>query len=231
MSTTETVTFNVGGQTYQVSKSLLAQFPNTMIAKSASKEWKNDASKEIFIERDCTLFQYVLSYLRDRKVHLPWTVSKKALLEELVYYGVENVNEKTIIHSRAQGVLAANAINDGILYLQKVAEEARVVSANSEAAFVGSSVAAILIENHIRRGASGTKYQYKVQSKDNNQTFYVEDLGPKLGQLRSNKRSFDICNVHLNKAGLKMIDVKYSFDKSYSMYLYTVSLKVIKVAK
>jgi hypothetical protein len=65
----DAVKFNVGGQKFHVTRSLLALYPDTMIAKSASDQWNKDSKSEIFLERDGTLFQFVLSYLRDGKVH------------------------------------------------------------------------------------------------------------------------------------------------------------------
>jgi hypothetical protein len=98
------VIFNVGGQRYEVSNSLLAMHPDTMLARSASKEWKTDESSEIFLERNGTRFQFVLDYLRDGKVSLPLIVSKASILDELIYYGVENINEAAIAESTPHGL-------------------------------------------------------------------------------------------------------------------------------
>jgi hypothetical protein len=75
-----------------VARSLLALYPDTMIAKSASDQWQQDPKAEIFVERDGTLFQFVLSYLRDGKVCLPLTTAK-TVLDELSYYGAEVLDE------------------------------------------------------------------------------------------------------------------------------------------
>lgn len=96
MTTTETVKFNVGGQRYEVSTSLLTLHPNTMLAKCASEQWQQDKSQEIFIDRSGAIFEHVLNYLRDGVVALPITVRKVTLLKELEYYGVENVDESAI---------------------------------------------------------------------------------------------------------------------------------------
>ena len=73
---TETVKFNVGGTIYEVSRSLLERYPDTMLAKSASKRWQEDSMSKICIERDGDLFRHVLSYLRDGRVVLPLTASR-----------------------------------------------------------------------------------------------------------------------------------------------------------
>jgi hypothetical protein len=94
--------FNVGGTRYEVSQSLVNSFPNTLLAKSASKQWNEDSSAEIFIERDGSSFQHVLCYMRDGHANLPVCVSKDAVLEDLKYYGFEDVNVESIVDTAAQ---------------------------------------------------------------------------------------------------------------------------------
>lgn len=86
---TDTALFNIGGHRCVVSRSLLSQFPNSMLAASASKQWQEDPETEIFIERDGQLFRFVLRYMRDGKVTLPVTEPKEALISELEYYGID----------------------------------------------------------------------------------------------------------------------------------------------
>ena len=82
-----------------MSRSLLDKYPNTMLARSASEQWLPDQDKEIFLERDGTRFGLVLDYLHDDgHVILPLTVSKPSFMADLVYYGVENVDEKKITY-------------------------------------------------------------------------------------------------------------------------------------
>jgi hypothetical protein len=88
--------FNVGGTRYEVSQSLVNSFPNTLLAKSASTQWNEDPNAEIFIERDGSSFQHVLCYMRDGHANLPVGASKNAVLEDLKYYGFENVNVERI---------------------------------------------------------------------------------------------------------------------------------------
>ena len=93
---TETVKFNVGGTIYEVSRSLLERYPDTMLAKSASKRWQEDSMSKICIERDGDLFRHVLSYLRDGRVVLPLTASREGLMLELQYYGLDGVEKENI---------------------------------------------------------------------------------------------------------------------------------------
>ena len=88
MTSKGVVQFNVGGIRYEVAQSLLDACPDSMLARIVSKEWEQNEKSEIFIERDGTRFKYCLDVLRDGKVSLPLTVSKSAILEELIYYGI-----------------------------------------------------------------------------------------------------------------------------------------------
>ena len=88
----------MGGKLYIVTRSLLEMHPNTMLARSASEQWLPDQVKEVFLERDGDQFGLVLDYLRDDGyVVLPLTVSKPSFMADLVYYGVENIDEKKIV--------------------------------------------------------------------------------------------------------------------------------------
>eukprot|EP00593_Proboscia_inermis_P011558 CAMPEP_0171318522 /NCGR_PEP_ID=MMETSP0816-20121228/89210_1 /TAXON_ID=420281 /ORGANISM="Proboscia inermis, Strain CCAP1064/1" /LENGTH=92 /DNA_ID=CAMNT_0011813109 /DNA_START=369 /DNA_END=644 /DNA_ORIENTATION=+ len=85
----ETVTFDVGGKEYRVSTSLLQQYPECMLARMISEEWKKEEDTKLFIERDGERFRYVLDYLRDGRVSLPCTVPKAAFLKDMEYYGLQ----------------------------------------------------------------------------------------------------------------------------------------------
>ena len=107
MSKPQTVTFNFSGEKFELSRSLLEMYPNTVISISASERWLEDPESEVFFDRDPVLFRYVLLYLRDKKVCLPITVAKKLVLSELEYYCVDDVDEDAIDDSLTQGYLAA----------------------------------------------------------------------------------------------------------------------------
>jgi len=93
----DTVSFDLGGTIFKVRRSLLEAFPSTMLARSASKEWRKDSDKQIiFIDRSAERFSYCLDYMRDGKVHLPVTQSKTALLNDMEYYGFEGVDPSSI---------------------------------------------------------------------------------------------------------------------------------------
>lgn len=95
------VTFNVGGSKYRVSRSLLDQYPDTMLSRMISDTWQQEGKEndEFFIERNGARFAYVLDYMRDGCVFLPGgnpVCTKSSLLRELIYFGFENVDEDSI---------------------------------------------------------------------------------------------------------------------------------------
>lgn len=92
-----TVKFNVGGKLFEISRSLLDSFPDTMIYKAASKTWIQEKDEPIFIERNCDRFQFVLDYMRDGHCSLPYDTTKDAVLNELSYFGFDNVDPEKII--------------------------------------------------------------------------------------------------------------------------------------
>ena len=98
---TKVVKFNIGGKTYQVSRSL-ALHPQTMLAKCVSEQWQEDPEQEVFIKRDGETFWHVLSCLRDGKIKLPLTTTKEGFIVELEYYGIECTNEADVDDSLIQ---------------------------------------------------------------------------------------------------------------------------------
>ena len=108
------VRFNVGGTKYDVARSLLDQYPDSMLARIASDRWKqgstDPANDEIFLERDGNRFQYVLDYMRDAKVELPLSIPRGQFITDMEYYGLEYsddgitlcvANPKDLFHSLA----------------------------------------------------------------------------------------------------------------------------------
>ena len=91
-----TVRFNIGGFHYEVSRSLLNRYPNSMLNIISSPQWQKNPDSEIFIDRDGSRFKFCLDYLRDAKCNLPLTVSRDAVVEDLFYYGIIVPDDKTI---------------------------------------------------------------------------------------------------------------------------------------
>ena len=115
MSSKQTVKFNVGGQKFEVSRSLLSMHPNTMLARCADEKWHEDPDSEIFIDRNGARFGICLDYLRDGEVVLPLITPKEAVLADLNYYGIENVHPSSITYSKQDdlaGKCVVRLLND-----------------------------------------------------------------------------------------------------------------------
>lgn len=79
-----------------------------MLARLASDTWlpvgKSNGNDDIgndddtlFIERDGQRFRYCLDFMRDGgTVKLPITISKDALIQDLVYYGFDDIDSSNI---------------------------------------------------------------------------------------------------------------------------------------
>jgi BTB/POZ domain len=102
------VTFDVGGQIFRVSRTLLDSYPNTMLARAASDLWRqsndnttsctssNNTENPIFIDRDSTRFACILYFMRDNcVVDLPSIITKDSFLRELQYFGFDMTNINT----------------------------------------------------------------------------------------------------------------------------------------
>ena len=84
----ETVQFDVGGKLFKVSRDLIDQHPETMLAKLISETWEKDPDKQIFIDRDGNLFSHALNYLRYGSIELPSSIPRSMFDRELDYYGI-----------------------------------------------------------------------------------------------------------------------------------------------
>lgn len=89
-----TAKFNVGGQIYEVARSLLDQYPTSMLSCAAAKSLKEKST--IFIEGNGERFQYCLDYMRRQQVHLPMNIPENALLSDLDYYGIQDVDPSLV---------------------------------------------------------------------------------------------------------------------------------------
>jgi len=100
MSTTSrTVCFNVGGQLFQVSRSLLDRYKTTVLAVMVSERWQDDPNSSIFIDRDGEHFRHILNYLRYGSVSLPLSVSKEDFLHDMDFYCIP-VTEGSVEETR-----------------------------------------------------------------------------------------------------------------------------------
>jgi len=201
---TETVKFNVGGSIYEVSRSLLERYPDTMLAKSASKRWQEVSMSEIFIERDGDLFRHVLSYLRDGRVVLPLTASREGLMLEFQYYGLDGVEKENIDDSLIRGSQHAGIYKKVLQNFKRKVEEngeekrtlkRKTQQNDNEAKVLQFSSECILkwSTNHISTDSDGSKHSW---------IEYPPGYS-RLINLRSDTFIFvSRCNKHLESFGL-----------------------------
>ena len=86
----EIVTFNVGGTNYQVARSTLQKYPDSMLATLVSERWAGSGKEgqPIFIDRDPVRFRYILDLYRDAQAVVPLTVSLQEMRKEAQYFGL-----------------------------------------------------------------------------------------------------------------------------------------------
>jgi len=97
MENPETVTFDVGGRLFKVSRNVIEQFSDTMLGKIVSETWQHDSNATVFIDRDGDIFAHVLNYLRYGSIMLPISISRAMFDRDMDYYGIiTDVNAHTI---------------------------------------------------------------------------------------------------------------------------------------
>ena len=187
MSKSHSVTFIVGGEKFELSRSLLDMYPKTLLNTSASERWQKNPESKIIMDRDPMLFHHVLAYLRDKKVYLPTTVAKKAVLLELEYYCVDNVDEDAIDDSLTQGYLAAQGARKFLVSIDELEEEFNDNMKEGNSILVAKQC----IERFLTLRGDQMELEVSFSS-------FTGLQGPKYF-VRNN------CNKHLEKVGLQVI--------------------------
>jgi hypothetical protein len=183
--TPDLVVFNIGGQKYEVSRSLLDMHSDSMLARSASKEWNSDNTGEIFMERNGTRFEFVLDYLRDRKVSLPPTVSKVALLDDLEYFGIQNIDEASIDEVSHTGL----HFSSSSMYLHR---ELETMQFNEDC----SAVARACIQHFLTMSPAPKRFSFSMENSPYPPSSQC-DAAIRLGNVVHHQ-----CNSYLEKFGL-----------------------------
>ncbi len=183
------VKLNVGGHRYEVSKSLVSQHPKTMLAKIVSDKGQKNKAGELFIDRDGTIFGYVLSYLRDGKVALPRIVRKEALINELIHCGVEDIDEDAI-DDDATGLKAGSNVN----FIWEAVILHGVIS-ECLTHFLSLKTPSICFSHIVKNVKFHDFYQTKRDS--------IKEL----------------YNLHFRKVGLELVDIKIKYSKKSELNL------------
>ncbi|KFV62160.1 Putative potassium channel regulatory protein, partial [Dryobates pubescens] len=91
MSSREVVALNVGGVRFVTLASTLLRFPESRLARMLSSDAREAAlpNGELFVDRDGTLFGYILDFLRTLQISLPPDFSDyQRLQREAEFYGL-----------------------------------------------------------------------------------------------------------------------------------------------
>lgn len=234
---TEVVKFNIGGTRYEVSRSLLNQYPESMLAKSSSGRWQKEQSSEIFIERDGQRFRYILDYLRDGLTILPLYIAKDAVMADLSYYGVENVNWDAIKDRDEQESHIAKKTKNAIDWFSICQNESS--SLNKEVATLDETIVALkgqrktlffakkCIDNFMQNAHSDCRFDFCISAADD-EDFY-EAGRVVYNNNRSKTKKFDRIkdvNTILSKIGLHLKAIK-SYKEHHKSY-FKVSLTLAK---
>ena len=178
-----------------------------MLTRSASKQWQEDPKIEIFLERDGERFKYCLDYLRDGQVMLPFMVSRNAVLEDLKYYGVENVDKSAIRYNPRKGsqyLYALSGLDDEI---EKMEKETLALENESSC----RKAAVFCIKKYIAN--RGLKVRY---CTDNRYSSFTP-VGVDIDKACADKEQF---NEFLARFGLKFESKEYVLsDNSYDVVL------------
>lgn len=108
---------NVGGKTYCTTKTTLTNQGENFFSSLLSDRIPSlkDKDDNYFIDRNGTLFEFVLDFLRTGDLDLPEHISKHALLKEARFYLIdplikllehlckESVDKKKLVHSVRTG--------------------------------------------------------------------------------------------------------------------------------
>ncbi|XP_019618231.1 PREDICTED: potassium voltage-gated channel protein Shal-like [Branchiostoma belcheri] len=80
---------NVGGTHYEVSKSLVDMYPDTLLGSREKECFYDDARKEYVFDRDPDIFRHILNYYRTGTLHYPENEGLVKYEEELSFFGLD----------------------------------------------------------------------------------------------------------------------------------------------
>lgn len=93
----KTILLNLSGEKIEIQIDQFAKYPHTSIAKNIDMHCKEgESNEELFIDRCPTLFRQVLKLVSEKYVILPVGVSKVSLLNEMKFYGFDDIDESKI---------------------------------------------------------------------------------------------------------------------------------------
>ncbi|KAF4669781.1 potassium channel tetramerization domain containing [Perkinsus chesapeaki] len=144
-ASSDIITLSVGGKIYKVAKSTFDKYPDTMLSRMVSDDWKTSktidvstdvdddtdesdvckraaANEAIFIDRDSELFEYILNWYRNGEICIPWNVSEEAVRREASYFALPDdvrvVRDTILINVREAVSLVLDDVREKIAKCQ-----------------------------------------------------------------------------------------------------------------
>nr|XP_022299292.1 potassium voltage-gated channel protein Shal-like isoform X1 [Crassostrea virginica] len=84
----EKVTINVSGRVFEVWRTTLEKYPDTLLGSNEKDFFYDEECKDYFFDRDPELFRHILNYYRTGKLHYPKHECLAAYDEELSFFGI-----------------------------------------------------------------------------------------------------------------------------------------------
>jgi potassium voltage-gated channel Shal-related subfamily D protein len=84
----EKVTINVSGRVFEVWRTTLEKYPDTLLGSNEKEFFYDEECKDYFFDRDPELFRHILNYYRTGKLHYPKHECLAAYDEELAFFGI-----------------------------------------------------------------------------------------------------------------------------------------------
>ena len=84
------IVVNVGGTKYEIAKTNLEKFPDTLLGSERKKYFFDEERMEYFFDRDPVIFKNIAEFYRVGSFHLssPAAVCMEAILDELAFFGI-----------------------------------------------------------------------------------------------------------------------------------------------
>ena len=188
------VKFIVGGKSFEVERSLLDQYPNSLLGHECATIDKDDPENGIIFDRDPVYFTHVLSFMTEgSKMELPTSVCKTTLREELEFYNIDYSTSEAFFEDCES---AAASLIRGAECMQRIADF--IGKKGNESIFKGQCMllAQACIQEYEKKSFQGKKFELKI-SPDN---------FPCLKENPDNARVE--CNLHLKRVGLEIIKIQ-----------------------
>ena len=99
----ENIELNVGGKFYSTSVLTLTRDPDSLLGRifSGRQDVKKDNSGKYFIDRDGSLFRYILDFLRTKRLHLPEDFGEiERLKTEAEFFEMTDLEQQLELHCK-----------------------------------------------------------------------------------------------------------------------------------